>query len=36
VEPSEVGAFVLWLASEAAGAVTGQTMHINGGTFQGR
>jgi NAD(P)-dependent dehydrogenase (short-subunit alcohol dehydrogenase family) len=36
VEPGEIGACVVWLASEAAGSVTGQTLHLNGGTFQGR
>jgi NAD(P)-dependent dehydrogenase (short-subunit alcohol dehydrogenase family) len=36
VEPSEIGACVVWLTSEAGGAVTGQTLHVNGGAFQGR
>jgi NAD(P)-dependent dehydrogenase (short-subunit alcohol dehydrogenase family) len=36
VEPSEIGACVVWLASEPGGAVTGQTIHINCGTFHGR
>jgi NAD(P)-dependent dehydrogenase (short-subunit alcohol dehydrogenase family) len=35
-EPAEVGACVLWLTSELGGFVTGQTIHVNGGTFQGR
>jgi NAD(P)-dependent dehydrogenase (short-subunit alcohol dehydrogenase family) len=36
IEPREVGACVAWLSSDAAGGVTGQTIHINGGTFHGR
>jgi NAD(P)-dependent dehydrogenase (short-subunit alcohol dehydrogenase family) len=35
-EPREVGACVVWLASDLAGFVTGQVIHLNGGTFQGR
>ncbi len=34
--PSEVGAAVVWLASEAGAWVTGQTIHLNGGSFPGR
>jgi len=36
VEPSEVGACVVWLTSEPGGAVTGQTVHVNGGTYHAR
>jgi NAD(P)-dependent dehydrogenase (short-subunit alcohol dehydrogenase family) len=32
----EVGACVVWLCSEKAGWVTGQTIHLNGGQFSGR
>ncbi len=35
-EPREIGACVVWLASDKAGYVTGQTIHINGGTVHGR
>jgi NAD(P)-dependent dehydrogenase (short-subunit alcohol dehydrogenase family) len=35
-EPREVGAAVAWLASEPAGYVTGQVIHVNGGSYQGR
>jgi NAD(P)-dependent dehydrogenase (short-subunit alcohol dehydrogenase family) len=32
----EVGDAVAWLASDAAGFVTGQVIHVNGGAYQGR
>ena len=35
-QPSEVGAAVRWLASNDAGFVTGQVIHLNGGTLNGR
>ena len=35
-EPDEIGACVVWLTSDLAAYVTGQVIHINGGTFQGR
>src|SRR5262249_45072949 len=35
-EPDETGACALWLVPEAAGSVTGQPLHINGGAFLGR
>jgi NAD(P)-dependent dehydrogenase (short-subunit alcohol dehydrogenase family) len=35
-EPREIGACVVWLASDKAGYVTGQTVHINGGSVHGR
>ena len=35
-EPREIGAAVAWLASEPAGYVTGQVIHVNGGSYQGR
>jgi NAD(P)-dependent dehydrogenase (short-subunit alcohol dehydrogenase family) len=35
-EPREVGACVVWLASDLAGFTTGQVIHLNGGTVQGR
>jgi NAD(P)-dependent dehydrogenase (short-subunit alcohol dehydrogenase family) len=34
--PREIGAAVVWLASEKAGYVTGQTVHVNGGSVHGR
>jgi len=34
--PREIGACVVWLASEKAGYVTGQTIHVNGGSVHGR
>jgi 3-oxoacyl-[acyl-carrier protein] reductase len=34
--PEEVAAAVVWLTSDLAGWTTGQTIHINGGTYQGR
>jgi NAD(P)-dependent dehydrogenase (short-subunit alcohol dehydrogenase family) len=35
-QPREIGACAVWLASEKAGYVTGQTIHINGGSVHGR
>jgi 3-oxoacyl-[acyl-carrier protein] reductase len=35
-EPRWVGACAVWLCSEAGGFVTGQTIHVNGGTIHGR
>jgi NAD(P)-dependent dehydrogenase (short-subunit alcohol dehydrogenase family) len=35
-QPREIGACAVWLASEKAAYVTGQTIHINGGTVHGR
>jgi NAD(P)-dependent dehydrogenase (short-subunit alcohol dehydrogenase family) len=35
-EPREVGACAVWLATDLAGFTTGQVIHLNGGTFQGR
>jgi len=35
-DPREIGACVVWLASEKAGYVTGQTIHVNGGSVHGR
>jgi 3-oxoacyl-[acyl-carrier protein] reductase len=35
-EPTEVAAAVVWLTSEPGGVVTGQTIHINGGSLHGR
>jgi NAD(P)-dependent dehydrogenase (short-subunit alcohol dehydrogenase family) len=34
--PTDIGGAVLWLASEDGSYVTGQTVHVNGGTVQGR
>ncbi|MEM9716440.1 MAG: SDR family oxidoreductase, partial [Pseudomonadota bacterium] len=30
-KPDEIGAAVAFLASEEAGYITGQTLHVNGG-----
>jgi len=35
-QPREIGACAVWLASEQAAYVTGQTIHINGGSVHGR
>jgi NAD(P)-dependent dehydrogenase (short-subunit alcohol dehydrogenase family) len=35
-EGREIGSAVAWLASEEAGYVTGQVIHVNGGAYQGR
>ena len=35
-EAREIGACAAWLASEKAGYVTGQTIHVNGGSVHGR
>ncbi len=35
-QPREIGACAVWLASEKAGYVTGQTIHVNGGSVHGR
>ena len=35
-ESREIGDAVAWLASEGAGFVTGQVIHVNGGSYQGR
>ncbi|HEY2104841.1 MAG TPA: SDR family oxidoreductase [Candidatus Binataceae bacterium] len=35
-QPREIGACVVWLASGKAGYMTGQTVHINGGSVHGR
>lgn len=34
--PVEIGAAVVWLSSEHGGYVTGQTIHLNGGSYSGR
>lgn len=35
-DPRWVGACAVWLSSEKGGFVTGQTIHVNGGTIHGR
>ncbi len=35
-EPEDIAAAVRWLASDAGAWITAQTIHVNGGTFQGR
>jgi NAD(P)-dependent dehydrogenase (short-subunit alcohol dehydrogenase family) len=35
-KPSDVGGAVLWLCSEPGSWVSGQTIHLNGGTINGR
>lgn len=35
-KPREIGACAAWLCSEKAGWVTGQTIHVNGGTIMAR
>ncbi len=35
-QPREIGAAAVWLASDKAGYVTGQTIHVNGGSVHGR
>lgn len=35
-EPREIGSAVAWLCSDLAGYVTGQVIHVNGGSYQGR
>jgi NAD(P)-dependent dehydrogenase (short-subunit alcohol dehydrogenase family) len=34
--PREVGAAATWLCSEDGGFITGQTIHVNGGSYNGR
>jgi NAD(P)-dependent dehydrogenase (short-subunit alcohol dehydrogenase family) len=34
--PEEIAGTVVWLASELGGWTTGQTIHVNGGIYQGR
>lgn len=34
--PAEIGAATVWLTSELGGYVTGQTIHLNGGSYNGR
>lgn len=34
--PDEVGAAAVWLSSDLGGFVTGQVIHLNGGSFSGR
>jgi NAD(P)-dependent dehydrogenase (short-subunit alcohol dehydrogenase family) len=35
-KPSDIGGAVVWLCSEPGSWVSGQTIHINGGTVNGR
>jgi NAD(P)-dependent dehydrogenase (short-subunit alcohol dehydrogenase family) len=35
-EPEEVGLAAAWLASDGGGFVTGQVIHLNGGSTFGR
>ena len=35
-ELDEAASAVAWLATEGAGYVTGQVIHVNGGSYQGR
>lgn len=35
-KPTEVGAAAVWLSSESGGFITGQTIHVNGGSYSGR
>jgi NAD(P)-dependent dehydrogenase (short-subunit alcohol dehydrogenase family) len=35
-QPREIGACAVWLASNNAAYVTGQTIHVNGGSVHGR
>jgi NAD(P)-dependent dehydrogenase (short-subunit alcohol dehydrogenase family) len=34
--PAEIGGAVVWLCSESGAFVTGQTIHLNGGSYNGR
>jgi NAD(P)-dependent dehydrogenase (short-subunit alcohol dehydrogenase family) len=34
--PAEIGAAAVWLCSDLGGYVTGQTIHLNGGSYNGR
>lgn len=35
-EPEDIAGAIVWLASDSADYVTGQVIHVNGGTYQGR
>jgi 3-oxoacyl-[acyl-carrier protein] reductase len=34
-KPEEVAATIVWLASEAAASITGQTILVDGGSYKG-